>query len=87
MFCILFKAAERGDVDEIQSYIDEFKVKKPKLKRRLLSPDIYEKGIDETDEDGFTALDYAIQYGHITIINMLLDAGASIATYHLIPHH
>jgi hypothetical protein len=36
--------------------------------------------VDEPDEQGWTPLRWAVQYGHVTVINQLIRAGAAVDT-------
>jgi len=38
--------------------------------------DCYRQQINDVDEDGFTALHYAARYNRVTVVEVLLNAGA-----------
>eukprot|EP00112_Aurelia_sp_Birch-Aquarium-sp1_P015987 Seg3585.3 transcript_id=Seg3585.3/GoldUCD/mRNA.D3Y31 product="Transient receptor potential cation channel subfamily A member 1-like" protein_id=Seg3585.3/GoldUCD/D3Y31 len=69
------KAARDGNVEAIQELIDT--IRKPDLDPKQVEK-ILKYKLDKKDRNDYTAMHYAVRYGHGQIVQVLIDAGADV---------
>ena len=63
----LRQAARDGRIDVVEFHLRKF---------QKLSPTLRAKRLNKRDENRTTALHYAIRYGHVDIVKLLIKSGA-----------